>query len=52
MMIIRWTHCGKGKMAAIRLRKNAWFTFYHDAFYRAVKWDMTGKQIVKSIKRE
>lgn len=21
------------------IRRNAWFTFYHDAFYRAVKWD-------------
>ncbi|MFF2449257.1 MBL fold metallo-hydrolase [Neobacillus sp. NPDC058068] len=32
--------------------KNAWFTFYHDAFYRAVKWGSDGKQITESIKRE
>lgn len=31
--------------------KNAWFTFYHDAFYRAVKWGETG-EIIESIKRE
>ncbi|WHY76497.1 MBL fold metallo-hydrolase [Neobacillus sp. WH10] len=34
------------------LGKNAWFTFYHDAFYRAVKWELDGKEIVESIKRE
>lgn len=32
--------------------KNAWFTFYHDAYYRAVKFDADGKNIVESIKRE
>jgi glyoxylase-like metal-dependent hydrolase (beta-lactamase superfamily II) len=31
--------------------KNAWFTFYHDAFYRAVKWGADG-EILDSIKRE
>ena len=34
------------------LKEGAWFTFYHDAFYRAVKWDGEGKQIVASIKRQ
>jgi glyoxylase-like metal-dependent hydrolase (beta-lactamase superfamily II) len=31
--------------------KNAWFIFYHDAIYRAVKWDENGN-IIESIKRE
>jgi glyoxylase-like metal-dependent hydrolase (beta-lactamase superfamily II) len=30
--------------------KNAWFIFYHDAIYRAVKWDEQGT-ITNSIKR-
>ncbi|MEH7251782.1 MBL fold metallo-hydrolase [Neobacillus niacini] len=30
--------------------KNVWFTFYHDAYYRAVKWGVDG-QILDSIKR-
>jgi glyoxylase-like metal-dependent hydrolase (beta-lactamase superfamily II) len=31
--------------------KNAWFIFYHDAIYRAVKWDDKGN-IMDSIKRK
>jgi glyoxylase-like metal-dependent hydrolase (beta-lactamase superfamily II) len=42
----------KEKWLPYGLGKNAWFTFYHDAFYRAVKWGADGKQIVESIKRE
>jgi len=42
----------KEKWLPYGLEKNAWFTFYHDAFYRAVKWGLDGKEIVKSIKRE
>jgi glyoxylase-like metal-dependent hydrolase (beta-lactamase superfamily II) len=30
--------------------KDVWFTFYHDAYYRAVKWGTDG-QILNSIKR-
>ncbi|WP_442595558.1 YtnP family quorum-quenching lactonase [Neobacillus sp. D3-1R] len=33
------------------MQENAWFIFYHDAIYRAVKWDETGK-ITEAIKRE
>ncbi|MFD2446445.1 MBL fold metallo-hydrolase [Bacillus sp. CGMCC 1.16607] len=33
------------------IKKDAWFIFYHDAIYRAIKWDETGK-ITKSIRRE
>jgi glyoxylase-like metal-dependent hydrolase (beta-lactamase superfamily II) len=42
---------GKQKWLTFGLARNAWFTFYHDAFYRAVKWDQDGKQLVTSIKR-
>jgi len=42
----------KQKWMPIGFEKNAWFTFYHDAFYRAVKWDKDGKELVDSIKRE
>jgi len=43
---------GKQKWLTLGLEKKAWFTFYHDAFYRAVKWDKDGKQLVATIKRE
>jgi glyoxylase-like metal-dependent hydrolase (beta-lactamase superfamily II) len=33
------------------INKNAWFTFYHDAIYRAVKWDEKGN-ITRSLERE
>jgi glyoxylase-like metal-dependent hydrolase (beta-lactamase superfamily II) len=33
------------------INKNAWFIFYHDAVYRAVKWDEKGN-IIDSIIRE
>nr|WP_218624990.1 MBL fold metallo-hydrolase [Sporosarcina sp. E16_3] len=26
------------------------FTFYHDAYYRLVKWDTSGKEIIESVK--
>ena len=42
----------KEKWFPYGLEKSAWFTFYHDAFYRAVKWDEKGKNIIASIKRE
>lgn len=31
--------------------KNAWYIFYHDALYRALKWDENG-DIAESVKRE
>ncbi|MFD1927077.1 MBL fold metallo-hydrolase [Sporosarcina siberiensis] len=39
-----------------RLMKEAlaggyWFSFYHDAVYRIVKWDSTGKEILDGVKR-
>ncbi|WP_026693619.1 YtnP family quorum-quenching lactonase [Peribacillus kribbensis] len=42
----------KQKWMKFGLEKNAWFTFYHDAVYRAVKWDGEGKQILKTIERK
>jgi glyoxylase-like metal-dependent hydrolase (beta-lactamase superfamily II) len=41
----------KEKWFPYGVENNAWFTFYHDAFYRAVKWGENG-QIAESIKRE
>ncbi|WP_102335685.1 YtnP family quorum-quenching lactonase [Salimicrobium jeotgali] len=32
-------------------QKGAWYTFYHDAYYRALKFDKEG-EIVKEVKRE
>lgn len=37
----------KQKWMNYGLGKNAWFTFYHDAYYRAVKWDENGNIIDK-----
>ncbi|MEW9500725.1 YtnP family quorum-quenching lactonase [Jeotgalibacillus marinus] len=33
------------------IANNWWFMFYHDSFYRALKWDEAGKEIVDSVKR-
>lgn len=41
----------KQKWLPFALEKNAWFTFYHDAYYRAVKWGEDGL-IVESVKRK
>lgn len=38
----KWIHYG--------IEHNAWFTFYHDAFYRAVKWNSDG-QLVEKLNR-
>ena len=42
----------KQKWLSFGLKKNAWFIFYHDAYYRAMKWSEDGKMIEDSIKRE
>ncbi|XJZ26523.1 MBL fold metallo-hydrolase [Bacillota bacterium Lsc_1132] len=42
----------KQKWLSYGLEKNAWFTFYHDAFYRAVKWSEDGKTMLQSVKKE
>jgi len=33
----------KQKWLQYGLNRNAWFTFYHDTYYRAVKWNQEGK---------
>jgi glyoxylase-like metal-dependent hydrolase (beta-lactamase superfamily II) len=33
------------------IQSNVWFIFYHDAVYRALKWDEEGKTITDSVKR-
>jgi glyoxylase-like metal-dependent hydrolase (beta-lactamase superfamily II) len=42
----------KQKWMEYGLQKQAWYTFYHDAFYRAVKFTEDGKEITESIKRQ
>ncbi len=32
--------------------RNAWFTFYHDEEYRAIKWSRDGKEVIDAVKRE
>jgi glyoxylase-like metal-dependent hydrolase (beta-lactamase superfamily II) len=41
----------KEKWVTEGLHQNYWFSFYHDAFYRLVKWSGDGKEIVDKIKR-
>ncbi|WP_285765717.1 MBL fold metallo-hydrolase [Peribacillus sp. SI8-4] len=33
------------------LENGAWYSFYHDAHYRAIKWDKTGKEMMAELKR-
>lgn len=33
------------------LKENYWYSFYHDAVYRLVKWDEAGKEVVDALKR-
>lgn len=40
---------GKQKWLKYGLSKNAWFTFYHDAIYRAVKWNADNNKIEEKI---
>lgn len=35
----------KEKWMAYGYKKNAWYTFYHDAFYRAIKFDEIGNRV-------
>lgn len=37
----------KEKWIKAGIQKNAWFTFYHDAIYRAVKWNEAGELVEK-----
>ncbi len=51
MMTIQWIQSQQRKNGfPMHIQNSAWFTFYHDAFYRAVKWGADGKQLTESIK--
>jgi glyoxylase-like metal-dependent hydrolase (beta-lactamase superfamily II) len=41
----------KEKLMEEGLAGNYWFSFYHDAVYRLVKWDESGKKIVECVKK-
>lgn len=41
----------KQQLMAEGLKGNYWYSFYHDAVYRLVKWDETGKNITESMVR-
>lgn len=41
----------KEKWVKHGIRNSAWFTFYHDYAYRAVKWDASGKEFVAKVER-
>lgn len=41
----------KEKWMNIGYRKNAWYTFYHDAYYRAIRFNDVGEKI-DGVKRE
>ena len=34
------------------LKNQAWFTFYHDYAYRAIKWAENGKDIIEKVERK
>lgn len=40
----------KQKWMGVGIGKQAWYSFYHDAIYRAIKWDDQGK-VVDELKR-
>ncbi|SFD61850.1 Glyoxylase, beta-lactamase superfamily II [Lentibacillus persicus] len=41
----------KEKWMAVGYQKQAWYTFYHDAYYRAIKFDESGN-VLDEVKRE
>lgn len=41
----------KEQLMAEGISGNYWYSFYHDAVYRLVKWDTSGKNITESIPR-
>lgn len=41
----------KQKWMETGINQNAWYSFYHDAIYRAIKWDEAG-DMIDSIKRK
>ncbi|WP_144510892.1 MBL fold metallo-hydrolase [Bacillus sp. FJAT-22090] len=41
----------KEKWVNEALKNNYWFSFYHDAFYRLVKWSEDGKEMLQKVER-
>ena len=41
----------KERLMKEALANGYWFSFYHGAYYRMIKWDETGKEVVDSLKR-
>jgi glyoxylase-like metal-dependent hydrolase (beta-lactamase superfamily II) len=41
----------KEKWMQYGFKKQAWYTFYHDAYYRAIKWNRHG-EVMNTVKRE
>lgn len=41
----------KQKWLTQGLERKAWFTFYHDHDYRAIKWDADGKTVLEQVER-
>lgn len=41
----------KEKWVNEALSNNYWFSFYHDAFYRMIKWTADGKEIIDKLDR-
>ncbi|MFJ7932360.1 MBL fold metallo-hydrolase [Peribacillus sp. NPDC096622] len=42
----------KEKWMKSGLENGSWYSFYHDAQYCAIKWDVTGKEIIAELKRK
>ncbi|OIJ09270.1 hypothetical protein BKP35_17190 [Anaerobacillus arseniciselenatis] len=42
----------KEKLLKASLEQEAWFIFYHDYKYRALKWSKDGKEVTKEVLRE
>lgn len=42
----------KEKWVKHGIKSGAWFTFYHDYAYRAVKWNESGKEIIEKVERK
>jgi glyoxylase-like metal-dependent hydrolase (beta-lactamase superfamily II) len=40
----------KQKWISYAIEKRAWFSFYHDAHYRALKWDENGEMITSLVR--
>jgi glyoxylase-like metal-dependent hydrolase (beta-lactamase superfamily II) len=42
----------KERLVKEGLANGYWFSFYHDAYYRLIKWDEEGKNVIGELKRK